>query len=90
MVMKHWIGLIVVLSLIASNASAEVKLPALFTDHMVVQRDQPLKIWGWADPSESVVVSIGNSKATAVADAAGKWGPFEAGPAICVARPASR
>lgn len=73
MVMKHWIGLIVVLSLIASNASAEVKLPALFTDHMVVQRDQPLKIWGWADPSESVVVSIGNSKATAVADAAGKW-----------------
>jgi sialate O-acetylesterase len=71
--MKHWIGLIVVLSLIASNASAEVKLPALFTDHMVVQRDQPLKIWGWADPSESVVVSIGNSKATAVADAAGKW-----------------
>ena len=73
MVMKHWIGLIVVLSLIASNASAEVKLPALFTDHMVVQRDQPLKIWGWADPSESVVVSIGNSKATALADATGKW-----------------
>lgn len=73
MVMKHWIGLIVVLSMIASSASAEVKLPALFTDHMVVQRDQPLKIWGWADPSESVVVSIGNSKATAVADAAGKW-----------------
>ncbi|MFM8187981.1 MAG: sialate O-acetylesterase [Pirellula sp.] len=71
--MKHWIGLVVVLSMIASSASAEVKLPALFTDHMVVQRDQPLKVWGWADPSESVVVSIGNSKATAVADAAGKW-----------------
>lgn len=73
MVMKHWIGLVVVLSMIASSASAEVKLPALFTDHMVVQRDQPLKVWGWADPSESVVVSIGNSKATAVADATGKW-----------------
>jgi len=71
--MKHWIGLVVVLSMIASSASAEVKLPALFTDHMVVQRDQPLKVWGWADPSESVVVSIGNSKATAVADATGKW-----------------
>lgn len=73
MVMKHWIGLVVVLSMIASSASAEVKLPALFTDHMVVQRDQTLKVWGWADPSESVVVSIGNSKATAVADATGKW-----------------
>lgn len=73
MVMKHWIGLIVVLSMIASRASAEVKLPALFTDHMVLQRDQPLKVWGWAEPSESVVVSIGNSKATALADAKGKW-----------------
>ncbi len=35
----------------ASPLYAEVKLPGIFTDNMVIQRDQPINIWGWADRS---------------------------------------
>jgi len=37
-------------------AAAEVKLPAVFSDGMVIQRDKPVVIWGWADPGEKVRV----------------------------------
>jgi sialate O-acetylesterase len=40
---------------------------------MVVQRDKPLVVWGWADKGESVTVSFGGKDATAKADDDGKW-----------------
>lgn len=40
-------------------AQAEVKLPAIIGSNMVLQRDQPLKIWGWASPEEKISVKIG-------------------------------
>jgi len=52
---------------------AEVKLPALFADHMVIQRDFPVHVWGWADPGEAVTVSFrGESRATTT-DELGRW-----------------
>ncbi len=63
-----------VLTLLASSrASADVKMPAIFASHMVVQRDMPLTIWGWADADESVSVSFADKTATAKADAKGRW-----------------
>ena len=43
-----------VLSQIAANA--DVRLHTLFTDHMVLQRDISVPVWGWADEGEEVVV----------------------------------
>jgi sialate O-acetylesterase len=58
----------------AASASAKVTLPSLFGSHMVLQRDQPLPVWGWADPGEQVSVQIGDQAAvTAVANSAGEW-----------------
>jgi len=37
---------------------AEVKLPNLFGNHMVLQRQKPIPIWGWADPGEKITVSL--------------------------------
>ena len=34
----------------SAAAGAAVKLPAVIGDHMVMQREQPVPIWGWADP----------------------------------------
>ena len=62
-----------VLALLASRASADVKMPAIFASHMVVQRQMPLTIWGYADAGESVTVSFGGETASAKADADGKW-----------------
>src|SRR5262245_19341300 len=54
-------------------ARADVKLPAIFTSHLVLQRDLANPVWGWASPGEQVTVSIGEQKQTATADQDGKW-----------------
>lgn len=61
--------------LLACAASAEVRLPALISDHMVLQRDAKVRLWGAADPGETVGVrgSWSEATASAVADAAGRW-----------------
>src|SRR6185295_11456965 len=57
----------------AATARADVKLPAVLGSHMVLQRDRPLPIWGWADPGEEVTVQLGESKVNGRADAGGHW-----------------
>lgn len=61
------------LLLIPTLAHADVKLPAIFSDHMVVQADKPVTVWGWADPGEKVTVSLAGQSPSATADADGKW-----------------
>ncbi len=57
----------------ASPARANVVLPRILDNNMVLQRDIPLAIWGWAAPGESVTVSIASQKLTAKADESGRW-----------------
>ena len=58
---------------VATAARAEVKLPAIFGDHMVLQRDTGVPVWGTAAPGEEVTVSIAGQTVTAKAGADGKW-----------------
>ncbi len=55
------------------KARADVKLPEVISNNMVLQKDIPLPIWGWADAGEEVSVTLGESSAKATADGAGKW-----------------
>ncbi len=57
----------------ALPARADVKLPAIFSDHAVLQRDLKLPVWGWADPGEEVTVSIAGQTHKTKADDKGKW-----------------
>jgi sialate O-acetylesterase len=57
----------------AAIAAAEVRLPGVFGDHMVLQREMSLPVWGWADPAEEVKVTLGDQSKTATADSKGKW-----------------
>ena len=52
---------------------AEIKLPAIISDHMVLQSDVAAPIWGWANPGEKVSVKIAGQTKEATADAGGKW-----------------
>ena len=63
---------IILLSL-GLNLSAEVKLPNVIGNDMVLQRDLPVPIWGWADKGEAVTVSFAGQTKTAKADNDGKW-----------------
>ena len=53
--------------------AADLKLAGVFTDHMVLQRDVVVPVWGWAAAGERVAVEFAGQKKTAVADVAGKW-----------------
>lgn len=59
--------------LMSAAALAEVTLPHILGSNMVLQREIPLKIWGWAAPGEEVTVSLAGQKRTTKADAAGTW-----------------
>ncbi len=59
--------------LVGPALQAEVKMPAIFGDHMVLQRDLGVPFWGSADPAEEVTVSAGGDQAKATAGADGKW-----------------
>ena len=63
------------LSLIVGNSllQAEVSLPAIFGDHMVLQRNQENRVWGWADDGEKITVSINGQKHTTKASGKGNW-----------------
>jgi sialate O-acetylesterase len=58
---------------IVATLSADPRLPAIIGDHMVLQRNMELPIWGWADPSERITVSIGGQRHEAAADRNGRW-----------------
>jgi len=57
----------------ASTAFADVKLPSIISDNMVLQQDAPAGVWGWAEPGEKVSVKFGGKGAETVADDKGKW-----------------
>lgn len=67
--------LFAILSLVAGSgfALAEVKLPAIFTDHMVLQRSRPVNIWGWDNAGQDVTVQFAGQSVVAKAGADGKW-----------------
>lgn len=65
--------ILVICTLSLASASAALRLPALMSDHMVVQADAAIAVWGWADPDSAVKVAFvdgkGAEKSTAVAKA---------------------
>ncbi|MFM2166584.1 MAG: hypothetical protein RIS79_955 [Verrucomicrobiota bacterium] len=58
---------------LAALQSAELKLATPFSDHMVLQRDKPVAVWGWADAGQSVTVSFAGQSKSATAGTDGKW-----------------
>lgn len=67
-------AILTVLALFAvAPATAEVRLPRIFGSHMVLQRDLPVPVWGWAAPGEQVTVTLGEQSQRATAGAEGRW-----------------
>lgn len=74
----RWLALAMTLGLLAPVAQADVKPHPLFVDHMVLQRDAEVPVWGTADPKAKVTVSLtvpgGKARtAEATADDKGNW-----------------
>jgi sialate O-acetylesterase len=68
----------VVLGLVAGGgftlaAQAEVRLPKVFSSHMVLQQEKPLVVWGWAEPNEKVTVTLSTGSQEVQANERGEW-----------------
>jgi len=59
--------------LLAGNVEPLPLLSPIFGDHMVLQRNKPNKIWGWANPGAEIRIEIAGQTAKAVAAANGRW-----------------
>ncbi len=70
-----------------SVGAAEFRVANVFQDHMVLQRDKPIKIWGWSTTGDKATVSFAGQTKTATADKDGKWMiTLDALPASCEGR----
>lgn len=67
------IVLVLFIACVSSAAAQTLRLPVVIGDHMVLQRDMPVTIWGWASPGQAVEVSFKNQTVTTRADDAGAW-----------------
>jgi len=61
---------------------ADIRLPKIFSDKMVLQHGDSVTIWGTADANEQLTVTIGESSAKTVADESGRWKISIAPPAV--------
>ncbi len=70
---------------LACDAFADVQLPGIISDHMLLQRDMPVRIFGRAQPDEAVSVAFRGQTVQTITDAVGRWEvwlqPLKPGPA---------
>ncbi|MCG8372770.1 MAG: sialate O-acetylesterase [Balneolales bacterium] len=80
-------SLLFLLGITSSTYAQELMVPIIFSDHMVLQRDENIKFWGWDVPGEHVTITLNGSSEITTANNAGYWqvylpkqqagGPFE-------------
>lgn len=71
--MKNLTLVLLLLTTSSATLFANVKLPKIFSDNMVLQRDGPIPVWGWAAANEKVEVRFHDQVKTTKADKNGKW-----------------
>ena len=64
---------IAIVAALATQVSADVKLPAIFSNHMVLQAGVNAPVWGWADAGEEVTVTIAGQTKKVTTGKDGKW-----------------
>jgi sialate O-acetylesterase len=75
--------ILILLIFTSQFAVAQLKIARLFSDHVVLQRQKPIPVWGWATAKDKITVTLAGQTQTAITDASGKWqvkfNPLEAG-----------
>jgi sialate O-acetylesterase len=69
--MKYFIAILLLICI--KQGSAQVRLPRLVRDSMILQRDANIKIWGWSSKGEKVAIKFNNKTYKTKADADGNW-----------------
>lgn len=70
--MKRFILLLAVMTAVQTG-TAQIRMPSFFSDNMVLQRERPIRVWGWAARNESVHILFNDTQISVKADRAGRW-----------------
>jgi sialate O-acetylesterase len=71
--MKKYKLLYILFLFLSIQTKAQIRLPKLISDNMVLQREKPLIIWGWASPIEKITLTLNNQKYKTTSDNKGNW-----------------
>ena len=63
----------IALILCCNIAYAQLEVPTIFSDHMVMQRDQEIKVWGWSKPGDEIACNLASQTSETKASADGTW-----------------
>lgn len=66
-------SILAIAMLFCTHARAEIRLPKLISDHAVLQRGVPIRVWGWATPGSQLIINLHGQKLAATADELGEW-----------------
>ena len=72
---SRWFLTLLFLMVPCSSSRAELGLPGIFGDNRVLQRQKPVRVWGWAGKGETVTLRLAGQTKAATAEPAGKWPP---------------
>jgi len=61
------------LLIVTTVVKADIRLPQLIGDHMVLQRDKPINTWGWCDPGEKITITFNGKSFQTTGDTQGQW-----------------
>jgi sialate O-acetylesterase len=71
---RAWLPLVILFAaLFSTPALADPVLPGLFSDHMVLQRGRDVPVWGWADPGETITVTMEGVSRETIAGKDRRW-----------------
>lgn len=65
--------LLLIVFLVCGSLYSQIKLPRLISDGMILQRDIPLEIWGWASPNEKIEITFNKKKFQTITSPDGNW-----------------
>lgn len=63
----------IIILIVGGEARAELRLPGIFSDGMVLQRDIPVRVWGWAETGAKVEIEFAGQSRTALTGESGRW-----------------
>ena len=67
------VGALAFAALLSPMAQAGLDLPLLYSQGAVLQRDQPIRVWGWDAPGSKVTLAFDGTQAVAMTDEQGHW-----------------
>ena len=71
--LKHITLPIIALIIWCNTAHAQLEVPTIFSDHMVMQRNQSIKVWGWSKPGDNITCTLSSQSTKTKASADGMW-----------------